>query len=74
MCINFRAVLRVNNSLIRHVQACSLLASRLTIVSLDLRSWASNSPKLPVVVQNEKVADANQVVNLLGLHWDTSTD
>ena len=42
--------------------------------NFNLRSWASNSPKLQDTVQEERVADTNQVVNLLGLHWDTSTD
>ena len=42
--------------------------------NFNLRSWASNSPHLQAVVQRENIADANQVVNLIGLHWDTSTD
>ena len=42
--------------------------------NFNLRSWASNSPKLQAIVQEERVADTNQVVNLLGVHWDTSTD
>ena len=33
--------------------------------NFNLRSWASNSPKLQAIVQEERVADTNQVVNLL---------
>ena len=42
--------------------------------NFNLRSWASNSLKLQAIVQEKRVADINQVVNLLDLHWDTSTD
>jgi len=36
--------------------------------NFNLRSWASNSTQLQAIAQGEKVADPNQVVNLLGLH------
>ena len=42
--------------------------------NFNLRSWASNSSKLQTIVQREDIAGASQVVNLLGLHWNTSTD
>ena len=42
--------------------------------NFNLRSWASNSPQLQAVVQEEKFADSNKVVNILGLNWDLSTD
>ena len=42
--------------------------------NFNLRSWASNSPKLQTIVQKENIADASQVVNLLGLHWNISSD
>jgi len=40
--------------------------------NFNLRSWASNSTQLQAIAQEEKVADPNQVVNLLGLHWNIS--
>ena len=43
-------------------------------VNFNLMSWASNSPKLQAIIHKEKVADANLLVNLLGLQWDISTD
>ena len=42
--------------------------------NFNLRSWASNSHQLQAIAQQEKVADENQVVSLLGLHWDTTKD
>ena len=42
--------------------------------NFNLRSWASNSQCLQTVAQEEKVADENKVVSVLGLHWDTAED
>jgi len=42
--------------------------------NFNLRSWASNSPEFQTVVQEEKIADSNNMVNILGLYWDVSTD
>ena len=42
--------------------------------NFNLRSWASNSPELQTIVQKENIADTSQMVNLLGLHWNTSSD
>ena len=42
--------------------------------NFNLMSWASNSPKLQATIHKEKVADANLLVNLLGLQWGISTD
>ena len=42
--------------------------------NFNLMSWASNSPEQQIIVQKENFADACQVVNLLGLHWNTSSD
>ena len=40
----------------------------------NLRSWASNSPKLMEQAQRDQVLDSGTTVNLLGLKWNTSTD
>ena len=42
--------------------------------NFNLRSWASNSPQLQDITHKESVADPSQMVNLLGLHWNVSTD
>ena len=42
--------------------------------NFNLRSWASNSQCLQTVAQEEKVADENKVVSVLGLHWNTAED
>ena len=42
--------------------------------NFNLRSWASNSPQLQAITHKESVADPSQMVNLLGLHWNVSTD
>lgn len=42
--------------------------------NFNLRSWASNSQYLQTVAHKEKVVDENEVVNLLGLHWNTTKD
>jgi len=42
--------------------------------NFNLRSWASNSPQLQAVVQEQKVAGSNKMVNILGLYWNVSTD
>ena len=40
----------------------------------NLRSWASNSPKLTEQAQKDHVLDSGTTVNLLGLKWNTITD
>ena len=40
----------------------------------NLRSWASNSHKLVNQACQDKVDDANNPVNVLGLQWDIQTD
>jgi len=41
----------------------------------NLRSWASNNPRLTEQAQKDKVLDSNAtIVNLLGLKWNTCTD
>ena len=42
-------------------------------VNLNLRSWASNSHYLQTIA-HEEVVDENEVVSLLGLHWNTTKD
>ena len=42
--------------------------------NFNLRSWASNSHYLQTIAHEEKVADENEVVSLLGLHWNTTKD
>ena len=40
----------------------------------NLRSWASNSPKLQEQAQRDNTLDADTTVNVLGLKWNTCTD
>jgi len=40
----------------------------------NLRSWASNSPKLQSRAADDGVLDTDTTVNLLGLKWNTCTD
>ena len=42
--------------------------------NFNLRSWASNSSSLMALAQQDKVADNETVVNVLGLLWNTSQD
>ena len=42
--------------------------------NFNLRSWASNSLNLRAAAQQDKVADKETVVNVLGLMWDTLQD
>ncbi|XP_065889723.1 uncharacterized protein [Dysidea avara] len=42
--------------------------------NFNFRSWVSNSPQLQAITHKESVADPSQMVNLLGLHWNVSTD
>ena len=42
--------------------------------NFNLRSWASNSSSLMALAQQDRVADNDTVVNVLGLLWDTSQD
>ena len=42
--------------------------------NFNLRSWASNSQQLQAIARDSQVIDENQVVNVLGLHWDTTAD
>ena len=40
----------------------------------NLRSWSSNSPSLREQAVKDNTADANEIVNILGLKWNTSSD
>ena len=40
----------------------------------NLRSWSSNSPSLREQAAKDDTADANEIVNILGLKWNTSSD
>ena len=40
----------------------------------NLRSWSSNSNKVTANAVQDKVADDHNTVNVLGLHWNPSTD
>ena len=40
----------------------------------NLRSWASNSPKLQATAQADGVLDTDTTVSVLGLKWNTCTD
>ena len=42
--------------------------------NFNLCSWASNSAKLMKVAQEDDVTDNRNIVNVLGLLWDTSAD
>ena len=42
--------------------------------NFNLRSWASNSPQLMAKAHEDKVADVNTTVNVLGLFWITAND
>jgi len=42
--------------------------------NFDLRSWASNSPQLMTKASEDKVADINTAVNILGLLWNIAKD
>ena len=60
-------------------EACALeyyneARSVMSKANFNLRSWASNSPNLRAAAHQDKVADKETVVNVLGLLWDTSQD
>ena len=40
----------------------------------NLHSWSSNSNKLTANAVQDKTADDHSTVNVLGLHWDPTTD
>ena len=44
------------------------------LAKFNLRTWASNSPQLNTMAQQEKVADRNTPTNVLGMHWNINTD
>ena len=56
------------------VQYFRMARSCMSEANFNLRSWASNSPQLQAITHEESVADPSQMVNLLGLHWNVSTD
>jgi len=58
------------------VSGCSSKEARAMMLeaNFNLRSWASNSPQLQAVIKEQKIADSNKMVNILGLFWDVSTD
>ena len=42
--------------------------------NFNLRSWASNSQHLQAIARDNQVIDENQLVNVLGLYWNTAED
>lgn len=46
-----------------YTEACELMSK----ANFNLRSWASNSPQLMAKANEDKVADVNTTVNVLGL-------
>ncbi|XP_071133119.1 uncharacterized protein [Mytilus edulis] len=40
----------------------------------NLRSWASNGQLLQVLARTENVMDKDQLIKILGLRWDTTSD
>ena len=42
--------------------------------NFNLRAWASNCPQLNALAKQDKVANDNTTVNILGLQWNTITD
>ena len=42
--------------------------------NFNLRSWASNSQPLQAIARDSQVIDENQLVNVLGLYWNTTED
>ena len=42
--------------------------------NFNLRSWASNNHCLQAIAQEEGVTDENEVVSVLGLHWNKAED
>ena len=42
--------------------------------NFNLRSWATNNQQLQAIARNKQVIDENHIVNVLGLHWNTSED
>ena len=42
--------------------------------NFNLRSWASNSQHLQTLARDNQVIDENQLVNVLGLYWNTTED
>ena len=42
--------------------------------NFNLKSWAFNSQQLRTIAQTSGVIDENDIVNVLGLHWNTTED
>ena len=40
----------------------------------NLRAWVSNSQELSTTTQQHKIADSSIPANVLGIHWNTTTD
>ena len=40
----------------------------------NLHSWASNCPNLQNLATQENTSDTGDEVNVLGMHWNTSSD
>ena len=60
-----------------HDQAIQYYQKARSIMSdanFNLRAWASNCPQLSTLAKQDKVADENTTVNILGLQWNTATD
>ena len=60
-----------------HDQAIQYYQKARSIMSdanFNLRAWASNCPQLSTLAKQDKIADENTTVNILGLQWNTATD
>ena len=48
--------------------------SLMMAAKFNLRTWASNSKQLNSLALADKIHDGNNPTNILGIHWNTSTD
>ena len=61
------------NSQDQAIQYYNKARSIMTEANFNLRAWASNCTQLNSLATEDKVADNNTLVNILGMQWNTST-
>ena len=57
-----------------YIQCYQKARSIMSDANFNLRAWASNCLQLSTLAKQDKAADKNTTVNILGLQWNTATD
>ena len=74
---NIQSNLYVDNVIsgcMTETRAVEYFCNAMSSARFNLRAWVSNSQQLSTTAQQHNVADTSIPANVLGIHWNTTTD